>query len=234
MSLSDLAYELFAVAMHHRGKWVYLYDEKKYENGEITYFDYCDWDVFSRFTLEEMAIELGYELPMRFWWRSFRNLVSKGGMLSCHESIRAMVFDMERREYRQVDVFLGPPNPSTCSGEVKKTKPIPACTIEQLPDDVEDVVDVVVNFLGYPECGVHVENISDSIDGDEDQDDEKNEYTAYGGDEYVYEEEYGIDGEEHSQEHGGMVRNMEVKIMGEMVKNMGKIMREILRNMGGG
>ena len=213
MSLSDLAYELFTVAIHHRGNWVYLYDEKKYENGEITYFDYCDWDLFSRFTLEEMAIELGYELPMGFWWRPLGNLVNKGGMLSCDDSIRAMIFDMDRREYRQVDVFLVPPDPSTCSGEVKKT-PIPACTIEELPDDAEVVVDVVVNPLGYPEGGVHVENISDSTDGEEDQEDQEDEYTAYREDEFEFEEEYGI-GEEHG------VRNMEVRIMGGMVRNMG-------------
>lgn len=160
---------------------MYLYEEKKYENGEISYFDYCDWEMFSRFSLEEMAVELGYELPIGFWWRPYGNLVRKGGMLSDDDSIRAMIFDMKRRQYRQVDVFLVPPDPSI-SSDVKKN-PVPSCTIEELRDDVEVIVDVVVNPIGYPEGGVHVQTIIDSTDEEnEDGEQDANDVSEQGGD----------------------------------------------------
>ncbi|XP_060963924.1 uncharacterized protein LOC133033253 isoform X2 [Cannabis sativa] len=69
----DLEYELFTVILHHGGRWYNHFEEKKYEGGEIDYFDYCDWLDFSMSELEKFAVALGYDLPIQLWWRPYGN-----------------------------------------------------------------------------------------------------------------------------------------------------------------
>ncbi|XP_030509786.1 uncharacterized protein LOC115724609 isoform X1 [Cannabis sativa] len=132
----DLEYELFTVILHHGGRWYNHFEEKKYEGGEIDYFDYCDWLDFSMSELEKFAVALGYDLPIQLWWRPYGNSMKDGTLLISDKEISLMAFDMKRRKYRKVDIFL--------IAVLENSNMKSSCTIGEFPD-ANVLANIVVN-----------------------------------------------------------------------------------------
>ncbi|XP_062112398.1 uncharacterized protein LOC133823577 isoform X2 [Humulus lupulus] len=113
-------------------------------------------------------MDIGYELPVGFWWRPYGNFVYKGAMLVSDEDIKAMIFDIKPRRYRLVDIFLVLPDKDYVAPAVSyyEIVTLPKCRIEELPDDAEVDVDVVVNAEGFPE-GFVTDGSEENVDVDD-------------------------------------------------------------------
>ncbi|KAM6597582.1 hypothetical protein CsatA_008106 [Cannabis sativa] len=86
--------------------------------------------------LEKFAVALGYDLPIQLWWRPYGNSMKDGTLLISDKEISLMAFDMKRRKYRKVDIFL--------IAVLENSNMKSSCTIGEFPD-TNVLANIVVN-----------------------------------------------------------------------------------------
>ena len=71
----------FTVKLHHRGHWFTPFSNKRYEKGQIDYFDNVSKRKFSRLVLEDIASKLGYSMPFGFLYKPHGKHLNAGKMV---------------------------------------------------------------------------------------------------------------------------------------------------------
>ena len=163
----------FSVRMHTGGCWGIKKGRKHYEGGSVKEFDKCHTDLFNLMELEGMLLELQWcHTDVRFWFKPKGRHLHDGFELKGDRDLLCMFDDMRRKKYTKVDIYVddnssfGVHASSTsdldASGKdnmelaivcaersrVDNDTPGPMlkrCTIEELPDDEDIVVDARVS-----------------------------------------------------------------------------------------
>ncbi|KAF4384344.1 hypothetical protein F8388_004577 [Cannabis sativa] len=160
IKVKGLNLENFTVKFFHGGYWFTQGGNRQYENGRIAYFDFCNFNGFSRLHLEEMAQVLGYIFPFGFLFRPKGKSLNMGFRVVGESEVMLMLHDLRGRNYREANIYLVLPDPVFAvkwrlDEEAVRHVPQPEaakldkCILEELPSDSELVPDVVVNPRGH-------------------------------------------------------------------------------------
>ncbi|KAF4392629.1 hypothetical protein F8388_003049 [Cannabis sativa] len=130
IKVEGLNLDNFTVKFFHGGYWFTRGGNRKYENGRIVYFDFGNFNGFSRLHLEEMVQVLGYIFPFSFMFKP------KGKSLNMGFRV------FEEIEWRlDEDAVRHVPQPQPAK--------LDKCILEELSSYNELVPDVVVNPRGH-------------------------------------------------------------------------------------
>lgn len=143
--------------LFHGGYWYTPFDNRRYENGRISYFDFCSFNEFNNIYFEEIAMELGYQFPFDFLFKPKGKHLNMRFRVIEENEVNMMLDDLRViRNYRETNIDLVLPNlvyivewrldkealrhvPQLSSSRLDK------CILEELSSDTYLVEDVVIN-----------------------------------------------------------------------------------------
>lgn len=125
----------------------------------MAYFDHCNVKEFMRKHLDEMALELGYELPFDFLFKPKEKHLNLAFTIVDGKEVQLMVDYLSGNDYREAAIYLVLPDPvfvvewrvdldAVRHVPEQSTTKLDKLQIERLPSDIEEETDVVVNPRG--------------------------------------------------------------------------------------
>ncbi|XP_062094343.1 uncharacterized protein LOC133800402 [Humulus lupulus] len=129
---------MFSVCLHHGGKFVNKFGDKKYEGGRVSYFDYCVCDMIN-VQLERMGKSLGYKYPFGFLYKPHEKDLNFGFILYGDKSMLNFIEVLEKmRGNRIVDIYLVLPDEFIDETLVEEGLPV----LEPLREKDPTIIDI--------------------------------------------------------------------------------------------